>query len=150
MEPTPVPESARCNPPRSALLPWPRTATERLELSLDGGEEAAPKARRALGELSDELGPDLLERAQLLVTELVANSVRHADAEQVGLRVLVGNGSVWMEVTDPGQGFLPTPHGFQEDGESGWGLYLVGSLADRWGVVRDENRTRVWFELVRE
>ena len=31
---------------------------------------------------------------------------------------------------------------------SGWGLYLVAELADRWGVDSDE-RTLVWFELDR-
>ena len=32
---------------------------------------------------------------------------------------------------------------------SGWGLYLVRELSDRWGVERNK-QTRVWFELDRE
>jgi hypothetical protein len=31
---------------------------------------------------------------------------------------------------------------------SGWGLYLVAELADRWGVDSDET-TLVWFEFDR-
>ena len=31
---------------------------------------------------------------------------------------------------------------------SGWGLYLVAELADRWGVDSDDE-TLVWFELDR-
>jgi hypothetical protein len=32
--------------------------------------------------------------------------------------------------------------------ESGWGLYLVDRLADRWGIVTGDGTT-VWFELTR-
>ena len=31
---------------------------------------------------------------------------------------------------------------------SGWGLYLVSELSDRWGVDH-RRRTRVWFEMDR-
>ena len=31
---------------------------------------------------------------------------------------------------------------------SGWGLYLVDELADRWGMDRGKRGgTRIWFEL---
>ena len=33
--------------------------------------------------------------------------------------------------------------------DSGWGLFLVERLADRWGVSQDSGATRVWFELRR-
>jgi hypothetical protein len=32
---------------------------------------------------------------------------------------------------------------------SGWGLYLVDQLTDRWGVTGTDG-TRVWFEIDRE
>jgi hypothetical protein len=31
---------------------------------------------------------------------------------------------------------------------TGWGLFLVGEIADRWGIERDDH-TRVWFEIDR-
>jgi hypothetical protein len=31
---------------------------------------------------------------------------------------------------------------------SGWGLFLIDQLADRWGVVHDKGTT-VWFEVAR-
>jgi hypothetical protein len=34
------------------------------------------------------------------------------------------------------------------DRSSGWGLHLVETLADRWGIERQAG-TRVWFELDR-
>ena len=36
--------------------------------------------------------------------------------------------------------------GPRQDSELHWGLYLVDSLADRWGTERDPE-TMVWFEL---
>ena len=30
---------------------------------------------------------------------------------------------------------------------SGWGLFLVDRIADRWGAVQMDGETRVWFEL---
>jgi hypothetical protein len=33
-----------------------------------------------------------------------------------------------------------------DEPDGGWGLMLVGALADRWGVSAGE-RTCVWFEL---
>ena len=39
----------------------------------------------------------------------------------------------------------PLPSMYQD---SGWGLYLVDQIADRWGVDHDPG-TRVWFEIDR-
>jgi hypothetical protein len=35
------------------------------------------------------------------------------------------------------------------DENTGWGLYLVQRLADRWGVKQDGRSKRIWFELHR-
>jgi hypothetical protein len=34
--------------------------------------------------------------------------------------------------------------------ESGWGLYLLQNLADRWGVSNEAGETCVWFEVDQE
>lgn len=47
---------------------------------------------------------------------------------------------------DPGTGFVPAPKLSTGADGSGWGLYLVDRIADRWGVLSDE-RTEVWFEI---
>ena len=120
-----------------------------LTMRIAGGPEAAARARRAIAGLPGDLDPSLCETLRLLVTELVANSVRHADAEAVTLRVSVGPRAVRTEVTDPGPGFDPANTGSPRDDHSGWGLFLVERLADRWGVARAGSATRVWFELAR-
>jgi len=122
-----------------------------ISLRLRGGPEAAARARRALSKLRADIDPPLMETLRLLVTELVSNSVRHARADTVVLRVLVGRNVVLTEVTDEGPGFDPEDEGAGQRGtdESGWGLFLVERLADRWGVSQGDVATKVWFELRR-
>ena len=56
---------------------------ERLRVQLAGNAGAAGRARRELARLRTDLDPLLLESIRLLVTELVTNSVRHADASAI-------------------------------------------------------------------
>jgi anti-sigma regulatory factor (Ser/Thr protein kinase) len=118
-------------------------------LRLAGSPEAPAYARRAIGQLHTDLEPPVVETMRLLITELIANSVKHARAVKVGLKVLVGQSAVLVEVTDEGPGFEPTGRKAGQDETSGWGLFLVDRLADRWGVAREGTATRVWFELKR-
>jgi anti-sigma regulatory factor (Ser/Thr protein kinase) len=120
-----------------------------LSLRLRGGPEAAARARRALSKLRSDIDPPLMETLRLLVTELVSNSVRHAQSETVILKVLVGRSAVLTEVTDAGPGFDPASAPEPGTNESGWGLFLVERLATRWGVNQNDDETRVWFELRR-
>ncbi|MBA2506877.1 MAG: ATP-binding protein [Thermoleophilaceae bacterium] len=118
-------------------------------MKADSGPEAAGLARRALDGLDVHLTPEMLASVRLLVTELVTNSVRHAELEdddKVALNVRVSEESVRVEVGDPGGGFEPTARKGELDLEGGWGLYLVDRLADRWGVA-NEAGTMVWLEM---
>jgi anti-sigma regulatory factor (Ser/Thr protein kinase) len=65
------------------------------------------------------------------------------------LKVLVGRSSVLTEVKDTGPGFDPSAAGEPRDNHTGWGLFLVERLADRWGVAHEGAATTVWFELRR-
>jgi len=128
-----------------------RRAKDGFSLRLPGGPAAASTARRALAHLRGDLDEPLMETMRLLVTELVANSVRHASARFVSVKAVVTGSSVWLEVTDEGPGFEVAGalrKGAQSD-ESGWGLFLVERLANRWGVQREGDATRVWLELRR-
>jgi anti-sigma regulatory factor (Ser/Thr protein kinase) len=124
----------------------------RYEVDLARDPDSAAEARRALGELSDHLTPRRLEDARLLVSELVTNAIRHAglaDGDVIRLVVVSGDRALRIEVCDPGPGFELTEPAPDPAHPSGWGLYLVRELSDRWGVERNEE-TRVWFELDRE
>jgi anti-sigma regulatory factor (Ser/Thr protein kinase) len=137
--------------------------TDQINLSMPAAPHSAAEARRALDELEDRVDPPVLEDLRLLVTELVTNSVRHADTEgegRVEMSVRLDPELVRVEVRDEGRGFEPVAEGAggepgterrSLDGElrhGGWGLYLVERVATRWGVRR-EGGTRVWFELER-
>ncbi len=96
------------------------------------------------------MAEDRFRALELLVSELVTNSVRHAQlgpGEQFAVRVNARGDRVAVMVEDPGPGFRP-PADPSPGSTSGWGLYLVDRLADRWGVEVDR-ATRVWFELPR-
>jgi anti-sigma regulatory factor (Ser/Thr protein kinase) len=126
------------------------TATER-EFELAGGPYAATAARLALDNLDAELDPVLAQDLRLLVTEAVKNSVQHAGVgpeDSIGLKVAVHADVIRIEVNDDGPGFEPDASRPSEDEVTGWGLFLIDQLAERWGVVRDGGTT-VWFEVGR-
>lgn len=116
--------------------------------------ELAPEAAsRARAVVNDELGqavsPRILEDATLLVSELVSNAVRHAPREgipKVELLLRIDARRVRVVVSDPGAGFVVDPRLPTASESSGWGLYLVDRIADRWGLVT-KDRNEVWFEI---
>jgi anti-sigma regulatory factor (Ser/Thr protein kinase) len=144
-----VPARSQSDRARAHVSPSPSSVDDGISLRLRGGPEAAAKARRALSKLRGDIDPPLMETLRLLVTELVSNSVRHAHSETVVLRVLVGRAAVLTEVSDEGPGFDPGDRRPPGTDESGWGLFLVERLAQRWGVNHDDDVTKVWFELRR-
>lgn len=135
--------------PRTTSGPDERRLAPRLRLRIPRDAHAAATARRALARLEEGLTQDVLDTLRLLVTELVTNSVRHADAPGgsiVDLDIAVAPGRLRVEVGDGGSGFDAVPRAPDQDRASGWGLHLVNELADRWGV-RGTPATSVWFEI---
>ena len=116
--------------------------------------DSAATARRAVDDLNAELPRDQIGDVRLLVSELVTNSLRHAGLrpeDSITLSVAVADHHVRVEVRDPGNGFELAGSADDPDTVDGWGLYLVATLADRWGVERSDAATAnvVWFELDR-
>ena len=81
-----------------------------------------------------------------MISELVTNAVKHGDHGAPLELHASWDGIVRVEVTDYGNGFIPAPRSQPLEEPGGYGLFLVGSLADRWGVESDGSTT-VWFEL---
>jgi anti-sigma regulatory factor (Ser/Thr protein kinase) len=126
-----------------------RSGVKGLTVVLDRGPQAAGAARHALEAVEDQLDPEVRDDLRLLVSELVTNSVRHVTHDRhgtVALRLKLEPETVRVEVTDAGDGFEPAPRTDGQSQASGWGLYLVDRMTDRWGVIRDD-MTRVWFEI---
>jgi anti-sigma regulatory factor (Ser/Thr protein kinase) len=121
----------------------------RLDLRLPPVPSAAAAARRSVTGLRAYLTEESFDSVQLLITECTTNSVRHAGlTEDDWIQIHVGcdGGCVHVEVADPGPGFSSIKDSEGPREGSGWGLYLVGRLASRWGV-RHDGVNRVWFEL---
>jgi anti-sigma regulatory factor (Ser/Thr protein kinase) len=108
---------------------------------------APGRARSALGALNESLEDRIAEDVRLLVSELVTNSLRHTGTSEIELEVWRSPATVRVEVADRGAGFAVPEHP-QPGQASGWGLFMVDRLANRWGVDAHDN-TRVWFELDR-
>ena len=118
-----------------------------LARTFTADRHAPGSARRALVGLNGELDSELVEDVRLLVSELVTNSVRHTGSAEIELEVWRSEAVLRVDVCDHGAGFDVT--GSPQPGDaSGWGLFMVDRLADRWGV-KTNGGTRVWFELTR-
>jgi anti-sigma regulatory factor (Ser/Thr protein kinase) len=79
-------------------------------------------------------GAEILDRAELLISELVTNAVVHAGSP-VWLSVTAAGGAVHIEVEDNGGGQVARRRpGDLRGCNAGYGLWLVDSLADSWGV----------------
>ncbi|HEX2069396.1 MAG TPA: ATP-binding protein [Actinomycetota bacterium] len=118
-------------------------------MTLQATPDAPRDARHALDRLAPEIPQDVLENVRLLVSELVTNCIRHAEVDPgatIELKVWPRDSIIRVEVSDPGEGFEPAPVSLSLYSTSGWGLYLVEQIADRWGV-QVENGTKVWFEI---
>ena len=101
--------------------------------------------------MAADLKAEVRETLQLLVTELVTNSIRHGrlgTTQWIDLSVESTPQAVRVSVSDPGVGFSWPAVPPRPGNPSGWGLYLVEQMADRWGVVGNDT-TRVWFEIER-
>jgi len=112
----------------------------------DVSPEAPVAARRFVRDTSRSWGlGDVASIAELLVSELVTNAVRHGrsggdvrvEALPAGLRVVV---------TDHGGG-VPAQQWPTSNDVTGRGLAVVAALSRRWGTAVGDGSTAVWFEL---
>ena len=102
-------------------------------------------ARHRLVELERTLAPETMAKLRLLVTELVANSVRHARGTPIDVKVTYDDDCVRTEVTDGGDGFEPPRPDPSPMKTHGWGLFLVRKIAADWGA--EPATGTVWFEI---
>lgn len=104
------------------------------------------RARAAVREQLHTWGlPGPAAPAELMVSELVTNAVRHSHARPVELR-LVRADTLLCEVDDDDHE-LPALRGAGPEDETGRGLRVVSTLAREWGASRTRAGKTVWFEL---
>jgi anti-sigma regulatory factor (Ser/Thr protein kinase) len=126
---------------------WGSGARQCLDLEMPAVSAVLTDLRSAFAELP--VSASALDDARLMVSELVANSMRHARLapnDTIRVKAEVENGRLRVDVIDGGRGGAPSVAGGirpSPGAESGWGLYLVETLATRWGHAVG----RYWFEL---
>ncbi|MBR8638793.1 SpoIIE family protein phosphatase [Streptomyces tuirus] len=113
-------------------------------LALDPAQ--AGRARAVVREQLHDWGlAKLAAPAELLVSELVTNAVRHSRTRPVELRLVRGD-SLLCEVDDDDHE-LPTLLDTGPLDDAGRGLRVVSTLSRAWGTSRTKAGKTVWFEL---
>jgi two-component sensor histidine kinase len=114
---------------------------------------SAPRLARdaVVDALAGRMSATMADRARLVVSELVTNSLVHGAAGQ-GEEVLVTlhatENGCQIEVKDPGRTGAIAPRAPDRVNGGGMGLLVVDAVCARWGVLRDEDgSSRVWAEL---
>lgn len=123
---------------RTVRVPWRATSVALVRKALVDDLEARG------------VSAAVVDEAEIVVSELVSNSIRHARPLADGnLRVhwKVKSGVVEVEVTDGGSESTPRPAPRTIWAPSGRGLRIVRSLAHEWGVTEDRTGSTVWASL---
>jgi anti-sigma regulatory factor (Ser/Thr protein kinase) len=117
--------------------------SETLTLRISGGLDAPSRARAAIGALDGSLGTRR-DAVRLILTELIANCVRHSGAgpdTNIDVALQAKPEEVRVAVTCPGPGFDAKPRPRPEGG--GLGLFIVDKMSKEWGIEGSHPAT-VW------
>ncbi len=130
--------------------PLDSDAAATVVIALPADASAASIARQFVEDNRDHIRPDLVEDAQLLVTEVVTNAVLHGRGE-ITLMVRVDAPRIGVAVADSGEDLPVKSRGTPSPSQpSGRGLMIVDALASVWGVTPNPDPSPgkiVWFEL---
>jgi anti-sigma regulatory factor (Ser/Thr protein kinase) len=96
-------------------------------------------SRWRLGEVADPVGQ--------LVSELVTNSIEHAECVSVTVLLMYAAGMLRLEVRDQDGAHVPVLRYPAPGDLNGRGLVIVEALSDRWGVRVTDAGKAVWCEL---
>ena len=124
----------------------PSTMREVIDLEATG--LAPSRARGVVRSFAADLVPDeVLGTAELLVSELVTNAIRHGTGP-VRLAIDCVNSHLSVTVCDGDPG-VPRIQPERPLAESGRGLRMIDALAGEWGVSRCSTGPGkgVWFRL---
>ncbi|MDP9116801.1 MAG: ATP-binding protein [Actinomycetota bacterium] len=120
-----------------------------VTVSLPASAEAPKLAREFVHTHRDGLTAEIIADAQLLVSEVVTNAVRHGRPDITlamrltppGLAIVVADTGAALPVVPEAPPGLARP--------SGRGLLILDAVATAWGVTPSASRPgkAVWFEL---
>lgn len=125
--------------------------SDRYQFRLPAADSSAAEARRrTLAQLLEwHTCPDAKDNAQLVISELVTNALRHTRSETVSCELRINGSLLRVAVSSEGAGPRLEPVQAREEDEGGRGLLLVVALSMGWGVrPGDSGRGHtVWADL---
>ncbi|MDP9418253.1 MAG: ATP-binding protein [Actinomycetota bacterium] len=119
------------------------------QLALRPTPRAPAQARATAKAVLLEWGIDAAETldvAELVISELVTNAIRHAGSAGALLLHLEMSGGLLIAVAD-GSAIEPIAQELNDSSESGRGMSIVAALADSWGVDPWGDGKRVWIRI---
>jgi anti-sigma regulatory factor (Ser/Thr protein kinase) len=102
-------------------------------------------ARRYAREALSAVAPEPRDAAELMVSELATNSIKHARSPFTVV-IEQSPATVSVEVHDTGGGH-PTLGSPQPWEPIGRGLYIVDLMSSTWGITESDHGKVVWFTL---
>jgi anti-sigma regulatory factor (Ser/Thr protein kinase) len=118
----------------------------RAARSFPATPDSVTQARHFVTEIALEWGfGQLLQDAQLVVSELGGNAIRHARSEFTVV-ISESDSSIRLAVSDLSHA-VPKEQRPANDSSSGRGLMLVGAITTAWGVQQSLDGKVVWAEL---
>ncbi len=105
-----------------------------------------------LSHLASHIPQTTASDVALLVSELVTNSVVHANgcaSLTLTVEVVMVDDRLRITVVDPGSGLEPRSLPPDPETVGGIGLFFVNELSEAWGVAREgTGGTRVWCDIL--
>ena len=123
-----------------------------MEAILPAVPSSLAQARRMVSDVPDAPS-DVVENAQVVLTELLANEIKHGRHDRddpLICSVRRRPRALRIEVRHSGSSFampLTPVDPPLERREAGYGLALITRLADRWGVEEARGARQVWAEI---
>lgn len=111
--------------------------------------ESIPVGRRRIAELAKQwLGnEEAADDAELCASELLTNAHNHGAGPYIRVTITVTDAVFRIAVHDDGgTGWVAPPRQDGRRTDYGRGLFLVKSLASRWGISKRQGTT-VWFQM---
>jgi anti-sigma regulatory factor (Ser/Thr protein kinase) len=121
------------------------THPERLAVDFDGDPQAPARIRAAVRRYLASQRPELCDEAQLVVSELTTNVVRHTSGGGALRIEPVGDSGLRIEVHDGSR--IPPEMVVERRYASGLGMVVIDRLAQHWGYFTEPGGKCVWAEL---
>jgi PAS domain S-box-containing protein len=117
-----------------------------LRRRLPAQPSSVGEARRLVRQsLADAGRGDLVETAELLVSEVVTNALLHAGTP-IDVALSVKENGLFVEVGD-GSPHLPSRRSYAAAARTGRGLLMLEQMVNDWGVLPNPPGKTVWFHV---